>query len=395
MTQPHSLANLTAAAEIMLDFSARTGLSSEKPVRRYLWTDAFALCNFLTLYQATQEAQYKDLALALIAQVHDILGHHRPDDPRKGWISGLSKEEGRAHPVAGGLRIGKPLPEREPDAPFDPQLEWERDGQYYHYLTKWMHALAQAGCILGNAQFTQWATELAQVANRAFVYRARDGSTRMHWKMRIDLSAPLVASMGQHDPLDGLVTCLALERAAQLCAPDQTANRLDDEIALLAQIAQGQALETDDPLGLGGLMFDAGRLLLIASDSPLVPQGLTNRVLQAALTGCDQYLHQNSLNMPPAQRLAFRELGLAIGLSLPACLPTANETATDLSLHQIEALTHYQPVHDYIIKTWRAPQNQRLESWLAHQDINSVMLATSLAPETFLILATPTPSEDA
>jgi len=49
----------------------------------------------------------------------------------------------------------------------------------------------------------------------------------------------------------------------------------------------------------------------------------------------------------------------------------------------------------YIIKTWRAPQNQRLESWLAHEDINSVMLATSLAPETFLILATPTPSENA
>ena len=38
----------------------------------------------------------------------------------------------------------------------------------------------------------------------------------MYWKLSIDLSRPLVASMGQHDPLDGLVTCAAAggDRAA-------------------------------------------------------------------------------------------------------------------------------------------------------------------------------------
>jgi hypothetical protein len=36
----------------------------------------------------------------------------------------------------------------------------------------------------------------------------------MVWKMSTDLSRPLVASMGQHDPLDGLITCVQLETTA-------------------------------------------------------------------------------------------------------------------------------------------------------------------------------------
>ncbi len=28
----------------------------------------------------------------------------------------------------------------------------------------------------------------------------------MYWKMSIDLTRPLVSSMGQHDPLDGFIT---------------------------------------------------------------------------------------------------------------------------------------------------------------------------------------------
>ncbi len=47
------------------------------------------------------------------------------------------------------MRIGKPLNERKPSEPFDERLEWDRDGQYYHYLTKWMHALHQVGRLTG------------------------------------------------------------------------------------------------------------------------------------------------------------------------------------------------------------------------------------------------------
>jgi hypothetical protein len=93
------------------------------------------------------EPHYGELALRLVDQVHHVLGRHRPEDPRTGWISGLPEAEGEAHPTRGGLRIGKPLPERSAEGPFDERLEWDRDGQYFHYLTKWMHALESRDAI--------------------------------------------------------------------------------------------------------------------------------------------------------------------------------------------------------------------------------------------------------
>jgi hypothetical protein len=77
--------------EIMEEFAGRTGLLPEgaAPVRRYLWTDAFAVCNYLALYEQSGREKHLHLALGLVDQVHEILGRHRDDDPRSGWISGL------------------------------------------------------------------------------------------------------------------------------------------------------------------------------------------------------------------------------------------------------------------------------------------------------------------
>src|SRR5687768_15334564 len=102
--------------------------------RRHLWTDAFAVCNFLGFAAATGDARHRERALRLVEQVHAVLGRHRPNDTRAGWLPGLGPEEGAAHPTSGGLRIGKPLPERGPREPLDERLEWDRDGQYFHYL---------------------------------------------------------------------------------------------------------------------------------------------------------------------------------------------------------------------------------------------------------------------
>ncbi|MGA6935731.1 MAG: hypothetical protein WB041_10140, partial [Pseudolabrys sp.] len=43
--------------------------------RRYLWTDAFAVCNFLELFQRTSDQQYRRCAEKLIDQVHSVLGN--------------------------------------------------------------------------------------------------------------------------------------------------------------------------------------------------------------------------------------------------------------------------------------------------------------------------------
>ncbi|MDH3728591.1 MAG: hypothetical protein OER77_13765, partial [Myxococcales bacterium] len=194
------------AIELMMRFAERTGLTSKTPTRRYLWTDAFAVCNFLELGRLKGDERYRSLALQLVDQVHHVLGSHHTDDSRTGWISGLGEDE--AHPTRGGLRIGKALPERGASEPFERELEWNRDGQYFHYLTKWMHALHQVSRSTGQARYHTWARELAEVSHEAFMCEGRRG---MFWKMSIDLTRPLVPSMGHHDPLDGFITCVQLQ----------------------------------------------------------------------------------------------------------------------------------------------------------------------------------------
>jgi len=155
---------------LMTDFAERTGLIGERPPTRYLWTDAFAVCNFLELERRTGDKSYRELALRLVDQVHHVLGRHRADDSREGWISGLREEEGEQHPTKGGLRIGKALAERQPDEPMDERLEWDRDGQYFHYLSKWVHALARVGRVTCERHFVRWAMELAETAVDRFSF---------------------------------------------------------------------------------------------------------------------------------------------------------------------------------------------------------------------------------
>lgn len=275
-------------APLMLSFAERTGITGARPQTRYLWTDAFAVCNFLGLAVATGESRYEELALRLVDCVHQTLGQHRGDDGREGWLDGASG----AHPTRGGLRIGKKLPERRVGQPLEEQLEWDRDGQYFHYLTKWMHALDQVTRVTGQTRFEDWARELARTACGAFTVRRRDGRAGLVWKMSIDLSRPLVPSMGQHDAVDGLVTCteLGLEREAA---------------ALGAMNEQLGDLATNDPLGIGGLLFDACRVAQLGGDDHL-----KESLLDAALRGLRDYARQGEHEQPASMRLAFRELGL-------------------------------------------------------------------------------------
>ena len=85
------------AAELMMRFADRTGVTSKRPPRRYLWTDAFAVCNFLGLSSVTVEGRYTEVALQLVEHVHRVIARHRADDARSGWISGLGPREGEAH----------------------------------------------------------------------------------------------------------------------------------------------------------------------------------------------------------------------------------------------------------------------------------------------------------
>jgi len=320
------------AETLMLEFAESTGLSSSKPPRRYLWTDAFAVCNFIQLYKKTKDASYKQLAIDLVDQVHNILGKHRKDDDREGWLSN------KDHPTRKGLRIGKPLPERKPDEPLDQLLEWERDGQYFHYLTKWMIALIKTGEICKEKKYNIWAADLVKASN-AFIH-----NSRMFWKMSIDLTSPLISSMGQHDPLNGYITYKVIDMHVD--------ENLKEQIEKIRKLAESISLPTTDPLGMGELIVDAYRLYQMNEN-----QNFISKILDAVKSGL-QFFSKHT------HTLAFRELGLAIGLK---------------ASKKMKRLHSYWNIGQDIINYW--VENQE---WSEYKDINQVTLATSLEPDEFL-----------
>jgi len=343
----------------MLAFACETGLDGSVPPRRYLWTDAYAVGNFITLQSLYPAMDTLAHATQLVSQVHEVLGRHREDDCRHGWISGLDDSDARQHPTAGGLRIGKPLPERAPHEPYDAQSEWDRDGQYYHYLTKWMYALHLTERATGILDYGCWARELAEAAFNGFM--SRQSPYQLRWKMSIDLSRPQVAAAGQQDPLDGYVTALVLQEAH----PDK---RLKKIIEALMPFCLDQNWVTDDPLGIGGLLTNAQRLLQIRGTRETAE--LIQNLSRDALDGLQRFIASPTLAYPATARLAFRELGLAISLRQtdPArMLISDQDLAAELGR-----------LAENIETFWMHESNQLQASWQDHLDINRVMLATCL-----------------
>ncbi|HEY4057204.1 MAG TPA: hypothetical protein VGM39_11380 [Kofleriaceae bacterium] len=334
------------ALTLMMAYAERTGLVGDAPNKRYLWTDAFAVCNFIALDRA-------GLAGELVDKVHRTLARHRDDDGRSGWLSGFSGVEAILHPTRAGLRIGKPRPERGPADTLNESDEWDRDGQYFHYLTKWMMALSRYSYVAMRPEALIWARELGAIAQLKFT-----AGPRMVWKMSIDLSRPLVPSMGQHDPVDGAITLLEVDAITTRTRGPRTPP-LDDATRVLYQMIGTTQLATTDPMGIGALLHDAYRASTVDAGRELVPT-----LLSAATAGLDAYANSTALAEPPERRLAFRELYLAIGLSA------------------IERLGHdlgrYLAVRDNIVAFWRYMPHREQPSWTAHQDINDVMLATAL-----------------
>lgn len=361
----------TEARRLMQAYAEDTGLIGEgaQPTR-YLWTDAFAVCNFLSLGAAR-------LALRLVEQVHHTLGRR---DPRHGagddWLSGVDDEPAADHPTWGGLRIGKNLAERAEGEPYDERLEWDRDGQYFHYLTRWMHALDHVARSTRDGRYNVWARELAEVAYRAFTYVPTDGhgGRRMFWKMSVDLSRPLVPSMGLHDPIDGYVTFRQLQSTATLLGVANVGPSLAVESAELGAMIPDD-LSTTDPLGIGGLLADAWRSEQLLRENAVSSPGLRDRLVEAAIAGLEAFRSEATLRRPASHRLAFRELGLAIGL---AAVPMLGPSA--------QLLSRFAPLRAGIEAFWLEPGNRRSRSWLDHEHINSVMLATALVPDGYLTL---------
>jgi len=285
------------------------------------------------------------------------------------------------------------MKERTPRESYDERLEWDRDGQYYHYLTKWMHALSRVSRATGNPTYNEWAVELAKAAHARFTYLpSRHSAKRMYWKMSIDLSRPLVPSMGQHDPLDGLITYRQLQAISAKSKKSTAGQNLESEIADMVQMCEGMTWDTDDPLGIGGLLFDAYRAAQLSALPGSEENDLLVTLLESSLRGLGHFARGSSLMSPADDRLAFRELGLSIGLRAVQRLQGLIQGHPKIfgkghPVHpKIISLMRYLPLCDGIEKFWMDPASRENETWRAHREINMVMLATSLAPDGFLVV---------
>ena len=211
---------------------------------RYLWTDAFGVLNFITLYKESSSknngdggnggGKYLTLAQRLVNNVHDILGRTRDGSAR---LPGATNEE----PLGGGLRIGK-MEEEGPDG----------DGQYHHYLTLWMFALNRLSMATGDPWYNHQAVSLAKAIHAHFFIDRQSSKPHMVWKVSMDLSRPLVASEGNLDPIDGYVIFRLLQAYAVKKGGEKEPV-LEEEIEDYKRVMgrKGAHFVSGDPLDLG------------------------------------------------------------------------------------------------------------------------------------------------
>ena len=89
---------------------------------------------------------------------------------------------------------------------------------------------------------------------------------------------------------------------------------LESEIKDLVGICEGRDWHTDDLLGLGGLLCDGFRVAQLFVKGVLEGSDMLRIILDASIPGFKYPGRENFLYTPARFRLAFRELGLSIGL---------------------------------------------------------------------------------
>ena len=119
---------------------------------------------------------------------------------------------------------------------------------------------------------------------------------------------------------------------------------------------------------------------------------LLETLLESSQVGLESFVRENSLGLPADYRLAFRELGLSIGLRALEKIrelidkksgPFRNKKSLNSLLNNLDK---HVGLREIIESFWLEGKNRKTGIYTTHHDINEVMLATSLAPDGFLEL---------
>ncbi|KAJ5183513.1 hypothetical protein N7492_001129 [Penicillium capsulatum] len=324
---------------------------------RYLWTDAFGVINLLTMHKEYCRAgednfnddRYLIMAGRLVETVHDVLGWTRDGRSR---LPGATD----TNPLGGGLRIGK-TEEHGSDC----------DGQYHHYLTVWMFALNRMARASGDMNYNRQAVDLARAIHPKFFVDPTARRPRMVWKMSIDLSAPLVTSEGNLDPIDGYVVFRLLQATAQEAGDgDVLAQEIDDYRRVMER--KGEHFVSSDPLDLGMTLWTAHWF----SERESWAANLEIRCFEQLynLFEINQYLLRNI-----KYRLAFREFGTCLGAQCQAEHSTEKERGVDLKAWSDSIVAAWDPYMELSISEGLTPEDLR--------PITRVMYASALIPGAF------------
>lgn len=224
---------------------------------RYLWTDAFGLVLYVSLYHETGEERYLDRAEKLVRDVDRVLGRPR------------------------GYRIGE-----EPD----------RDGQYFHYLAMWMFALGRLGRV--RPAYHEKALRLVRDVHAAFLVP----QIGVQWKMQEDLSGPYPGcGLGALDAFHGYVVYSQLDR-------DGLGQEIDDMKTIVGRTAR--SLHIDQDLGLGMMLW----MTHLAPDEPwaVLQRARALDTLDTMWIDPPGYFCRHPSS--PRQRFAFTNYGVSLGL---------------------------------------------------------------------------------
>eukprot|EP00804_Cyclotella_cryptica_P005699 CCRYP_000063-RA/>CCRYP_000063-RA protein AED:0.08 eAED:0.08 QI:97/1/1/1/1/1/2/530/425 len=218
--------------------------SPHQEQRRYLWTDAFAVCAYHAIANIYAENDmpdqsnfYRNAVEKLILTVHSCLGRPRSEREEDAMTPCHVSPTGYV-----GLRIGKV------ESRSDTDYGMTFDGQYFHYIDKWLLALSRTNHVEDGLR-------IAKSIFPHFFEKRNGGSGGVRWKLSVNARPPsaLPPTFGPNDDtLNALIVFTLLETQRQRnnqCMPSLS---LSKEIETLQDSLRNyRPRVTDDPLGWG------------------------------------------------------------------------------------------------------------------------------------------------
>lgn len=318
--------------------------------RRYLWTDAFGIVNFISQakllrsldqgMEAEQQVQdYLTAASQLITAVYDCLG-----SPRSSKYPMAAADDGGYK----GLRIGKVLARRATDQGM------QYDGMYWHYLAQFLFAVTRYVQESHDQCQLDRVIRLVKQVHPAFLVPGRG----YRWKINTDLT-PIADAHPTQPTHDAVTAWIMYSLLNRLSGAQQ--GQLDQEMVDLLPIVRQyyqqdiQQLLSDamDPLGLGLQLWSCQWV-----------QGARPQQFREQLLGIARPLMQRHCAISQDRDLNFRLYGALMGMRL---YDHSNRPYAEAETMRFLEVELSREVGDS-----------------AHSMINKVMFASAVNPTAFM-----------